>query len=136
MIGDLVVIETQGTRNVSGGVFRIGVPALRRKVEGRIDDTKVGASQFLRQPVRCDDETAGLAHEIPPAGTLGLGGGFTEPDTKAPVLLALLLDPGDVDRSDLAGPGHMCAAAGLAVNAGVVANAHEADAAEPNRRPH
>src|SRR5690606_25516539 len=58
-----------------------------------------------------------------------------EPDAEAPVLPALLLDLADMDLADLAGPSNMCASAGLAVNGGVFADAHQPDAPRSARRP-
>src|SRR5690606_25706778 len=64
------------------------------------------------------------------------GGGFRGAETNAEpsVLLALFLDFGDVNRSDLLGLRDMCAAAGLTVNARILADAHQADSPHADRR--
>ena len=59
---------------------------------------------------------------------------FAELDAEAPVFLTLLLDLGNMDVADFLGFGHMRAAAGLAVDGGFLADADEADTAQPQGR--
>jgi hypothetical protein len=46
MVGDLVVIETDGAGDMARGIFLIGIALLRRQVIGSIDD--VAANRPIR----------------------------------------------------------------------------------------
>jgi hypothetical protein len=64
MIGDLVLIETDGTGYMASRIFGIGVTFLRRQIEGSVKDAQIGASDFRLQPIGRDDETAlDVAHK-------------------------------------------------------------------------
>lgn len=63
MVGDLVLIETDGAGNMAGRIFGIRIAFLHRQIEGGVQHTQIRFAEFGLQPVGRDDETAlALSH--------------------------------------------------------------------------
>ena len=57
-IGDHVLIEEDGTRNMAGGIFDGAVAPLCGQIPGGIDELESGGSEVFFDPIRRNDETA------------------------------------------------------------------------------
>ena len=114
-----VVVEENRSGNVTGIASGPRIAVLRRQLPCAVHDFHTRFPQVLLQPISAD-EGGIVAHCV-----LLSGRHLAETNAEAAVFAPLLLNLADVYLADLARSNNMRSAAGLAVDRGVVTDAHE-----------